>query len=319
MQLGTTRVRTLLGLARFDEAALLCQEGLDLARQLRPVKPNAAEEIAANAQRGLGYIARRRGQYAAAHRHLERALIHAREARLPILEAEILGYLSATLRDLGDFPGAQGVAQEALAVAQAAGNDHLAADLLHYMSITSYYHYELASALAHSEAAARLHRQMGDGEGMVSCAILQAVVYAALADLPQAQAASDRARRDSLLYDNRWLQGMALYVFGIVHTLMADLAPAAAALTEALAIDGFVQDKPSCESAAIFLGINLVAQGRLEEAAAIVARLIADVPVEVELLGGLLRGMAQVAAGDAAAAKAVSSGQSRHGRAPLVI
>ncbi len=61
LQLGATQVRALLGMARFDEAAALCEEGLALARQLRLVKPTAAEEIAANAQRGLGYIARRRG------------------------------------------------------------------------------------------------------------------------------------------------------------------------------------------------------------------------------------------------------------------
>ncbi len=174
------------------------------------------------------------------------------------------------------------------------------------MSITSYYHYDLADALTHSETAAALQHQMGDGEGMVSCAILQAVVYAALADLTQAQAASDRARRDSLLFDNGWLQGMALYVFGIVHTLLADLEPAAAALAEALTLDSFVQDSAMRESTAIFLGINRVAQGQLAAAAAIEAQLAADVPVEVELLGGLLRGMARVAAGDVAAAKAVA-------------
>ena len=150
---------------------------------------------------------------------------------------------------------------------------------------------------------------------MVSCAILQAVVYAAMADLTQAQAASDRARRDSLLFDNRWLQGMALYVFGIVHTLMADLEPAAAALAEALTLDSFVQDSAMRESAAIFLGINRVAQGQLAAAAAIEARLAADVPVEVELLGGLLRGMARVAAGDVAAAKAVARAVAERARA----
>lgn len=314
-QLDSVRTRALLGIGQLAEAALCCEQAIETARSLRLANPTLAEKICTDAYRGLGYIARRQGRNAEARPYFVRAVSHARAAGLSKEEAETLGYLSATLRDLGDFAGALQHGEQALVVAQKAGNDYLAANLLHYLSITCYYHDQLTQALTYSQQAALLHQAMGDSEGMVSCDILQAVVYAALGPLSAAVAAIDRARSDSELFDNRWLQGMALYVYGIVHTFAGNLPAAAEALERALTLPAFTQDLPAAASTRLFLGINHVAQGKLAQAQEILQQLPAPSAIEVELLAGLFRGMVHLAAGDPAAALAVAADTRRRGQA----
>lgn len=310
-QLTGAHVRALLGMGRLEEAAALCQEAIAAARTLRLTDPTLAEKVCTDAYRGLGYIARRQGRNADARVDFLRAASHARSAGLHREEAETLGHLSATLRELGDFAGAFQHGRHALAVAQNAGNDYLAANLLHHMSITSYFHAQLAQALAYSEQAAILHQAMGDSEGMVSCDILQAVVYAAIGPLSSAIAAIDRALSNSQLFDNRWLQGMALYVYGIVHTFAGNLAAAAATLDNALSIPAFASDPPQAASALLFLGINAIAQGDLTRAQKILRELPAPCAIEVELLTGLFHGMLYLAAEDATAAAAAAADTQR--------
>lgn len=313
MHLEGVRARALIGVGQLEEATALCWQAIATARSLRLANPTLAEKICTDSYRGLGYIARRQGRNAEAQPYFARAVSHARSAGLHTEAAETLTYLSATLRELGDFSGATRHAQEALDVAQAAGNDYLAANILHYMSITCYYHNQLSAALAYSQQAAALHQAMGDSEGMVACDILQAVVYAAVGPLSAAVAASERARRDSQLFDNRWLQGMAFYVYGIVHTFTANLPAAEAALRSALALDAFTQDLPMVASALLFLGINGVAQGKPEMIPVIEAQLPTSGAIEVSLLAGLFYGMAHLAAGDAAAAAEVANATRRRG------
>ncbi len=313
VQLEGVRTRALIGMDQLADAAVLCQQAIDDARALRLAHPTLAEKICTDAYRGLGYIARRQGRNADARPYFVRAVSHARSAGLQKEEAENLGHLSATLRELGDFAGALLHGEQALRVAQAAGNDYLAANLLHYLSITCYYHDQLPAALTYSQQAAILHQAMGDSEGMVSCDILQAVVYAAMGPMSAAVAAIERAHSDSQLFDNRWLQGMAHYVYGIVHTLAGNLLPAEAALHQALALPAFTQDLPMGASAHLFLGINSVAQGKLAQAQAMAQNLPDPCAIEVELLAGLFRGMAHLAARDVAAANAVAEATRRRG------
>ena len=228
MQLGGVLVRALLAVGRLDDAAHLCRQAIETARPLRLVKPAGAEKLCAGAYQGLGYIARRLGDSAAARTHFARAAAHARAGGWHDDEAEALAYMSACLRDLGDFAGAEAAGVQGLAVAQRVGNDHLAAGILHHLAVTSYYHGDQAIALARSRQAAALYEQIGDPEGVVSCDTIQGVIYAALGEIDAALAAINRARQAGELFDNHWLQGMALYVYGIVHTFAGNLAAAEA-------------------------------------------------------------------------------------------
>jgi tetratricopeptide (TPR) repeat protein len=243
----------------------------------------------------LGYINRRQANNEQARINFERAVIHAANAGAHNEEAEALAQLCVTLRELGDFAGAEQSGKRALEVAQSNGNDYLAATILHRLSITSYYHNELIVALERSEQAVALQRQMGDAGGIALCDSLQALVYVTIGEVEQATIAAKRARLESNLLDNNWLQGLILYVFGIVHTLNGHLQEAEAALAAALQMDDYVKDLPMREGVRLFLGINAVAQGNLEEAKRIESTLAESVAIEVELLGGLFRGMAAIA------------------------
>lgn len=307
LPLGGVLVRAYIAVGQLDDAARLCQDALAAARALRLTKPTLAEKISVSAYQGLGYICRRQADNEQARIYFERAVVHARNAGSQNEEAEALTYLSVTLRELGDFVQAEEIGQAALAVAQTTGNDYLTANALHRLSIASYYHNELKIALERSEQAAALHRQMGDAGGIVLTESLQALVYTTIGDLKEATIAINRARQECSLLDNNWLQGLSLYVYGIVHTLGGNLKAAETALRGALRMDDYVKDLPMREGVLLFLGINAVAQGNLEEAERIEQSLAGNVAIEVELLGGLFRGMAAIGRGERKAARAIAT------------
>ena len=144
-----------------------------------------------------------------------------------------------------------------------------------------------------------------------------ALVFAAMGNLGPAAAAVERACANSQLFDNRWLQGMALYVYGIVHTFGDRLAAAEQALREAIQLEEFASDRPMHASALLFLGINAVAQGKLAEAHAVAAQVSPEMAekstIEVALLAGLFRGMLSLAAGDSPGAAATARQTRRRG------
>jgi len=292
LALGGTQVRALIALARFAEAQQLCQQAVEQARLLRLLKPPAADAIQIQALLALGYMARIRGQHADAQRYLEQAVHHARTGEQRAAEAEALTYVSAARRDVGDFAGAEQAGLLSLAVAQAIGNDYLASNALHYLSINDYYHNDLAQALARSELALAQKRQMVDGEGVVACGILQALIYSARGEPDRAWAVVSQARLECQLFDNRWLTGLADYVTGIIAAFQVDLAQAERLFQAALANDGFCNDRALLQSVQAFLGIVYAAQTRIGEAAAMVQHLAPPLASpEIELLHGLLRGI----------------------------
>jgi transcriptional regulator with XRE-family HTH domain/tetratricopeptide (TPR) repeat protein len=306
LQLSGVLVRAYIAEGRLDDAATLCHEAIAAARLLRLSKPTLAEKVLTNAHLGLGYVLRRRADNAQARIHFERAVVHARAGGAHGEEAEALSHLCVTLRELGDFVRSEQSGLAALEIAQSAGNDFLVANILHRLSITSYYHNELMVALERSEQAAALQRQMGDAGGMVLCDSLQALVLTSIGELEEAEHIINRARQESNLLDNNWLQGLVLYVYGIVNTLNGKLAAAEDALRAALGQADYVKDVSMREGVLLFLGINEVAQGHLEEAARIEVELAGNVAVEVELLGGLFRGMAAIGRGESDQACAIA-------------
>lgn len=313
LELGGTRVRALIALARFDEAQQLCQQAVDLARMLRLLKPSAADAIRIQALLALGYMARIRGHHPDAHRYLEQAVHHARKSDQRAAEAEALTYVSAARRDVGDFAGAEQAGLASLAVAQAIGNDYLASNALHYLSINDYYHNDLAQALERSERALAQKRQMVDGEGVVACGILQALVYSALSEPDRAWAVVSQARLECQLFDNRWLTGLADYVTGIIAAFQVDLDQAERLFHAALANDGFCNDRALLQSVQAFLGIVYAAQARIAEAEAIVQRLAAPLASpEIELLHGLLRGIIALARQEGTQAAAIAQATITH-------
>lgn len=315
LQLSGVLGRAYIAEGRLDDAATLCHEAVAAARLLRLSKPTLAEKILANAHLSLGYVSRRRADNAQARIHFERAVGHARAGGAQNEEAEALGHLCVALRELGDFAGSEQSGLAALEIAQSAGNEFLVANILHRLSITSYYHNELMVALERSEQAAALQRQMGDAGGMVLCDSLQALVLTSIGELEEAELVIKRARQESNLLDNNWLHGLVLYVDGIVNTLNGKLVAAEEALRLALGQADYVKDVSLREGVLLFLGINAVAQGHLDEAARIEGKLAGNVAIEVELLGGLFRGMAAIGRGDGDTACAIAQAIRRRAQA----
>ena len=307
LQLETTRVKALLALARFEAARQLCERALTLVKPLALTMPTRADQVRASVHLALGYMNRHQGQLAAAEQALHKAIQYARAGHLRDIEADALIYLSATQRDLGNFAGAESNAQQALTVAQAIENEYLASNILHFMTIISYYRDRQAEALIRSQQAMALKQWMGDVDGLVACQIIQALVYTAQDRLPAARQTIDRCLVDSERLENNWLHGFALYIAGIVLTFQSEGAAAEARITQALALDGFTKDRPSSAGARIFLGLAYLVQGKLELAQGIAE---ADLPsaasTDVALLRGLLQGMLHLARGDQDAARATA-------------
>ena len=168
-------MRALLALARYEEATRICQRALEVVKPIALLLPTAADRVRTGAYLALGYVANHQNRQNEARQFLEKGVRHARAAKLRDLEADTLTYLSAVLRTLGDFPRADQTAQQALAVAQASGNDYQTANILHFLSIINYYHADLEVALLHSQQAQTAKRNMGDSEGVVGCALIQAL------------------------------------------------------------------------------------------------------------------------------------------------
>ena len=304
LQLETTRVKALLALARFEEARQLCERALTLVKPLALTMPTRADQVRASVQLALGYMNRHQGHLAAAEQTLHKAIQYARAGHLRDIEADALIYLSATQRDLGNFAGAEHNAQQALTVAQAIENEYLASNILHFMTIISYYRDRQAEALSRSQQAMALKQSMGDVDGLVACQIIQALVYTAQDRLTAARQTIDQCLIDSERLENNWLHGFALYIAGIVLTFQSEGAAAEARITQSLALDGFTKDRPSSAGARIFLGLAYLVQGKLDLAQGIAdADLPSAASTDVALLRGLLQGMLHLARGDQEAAR----------------
>ena len=94
-------------LTSFDEAQRICEQALALVRPISLLAPKLTHTVRAYANLALGYIARFHGDNEQARQRLLKSVKHAQSAKAADVEGDALSYLSATLRDLGDFSGAE--------------------------------------------------------------------------------------------------------------------------------------------------------------------------------------------------------------------
>ena len=133
-----------------------------------------------------------------------------------LADAEIgaLSLLSAAQKDLGDFASAEESSQQALALAQATGNDYDGSVCLHLMSLTSYYHGDLGLALERSRRAQQIKQLIGDFEGLNSCKVVEALVLSEMGLVEEALDCANQALVDSQLLESGWLRSLASYGAG---------------------------------------------------------------------------------------------------------
>lgn len=316
LELEGTRIRTLIALSRFDEAGRICEQALSMVRPVALLFPRLVDQVRASAYLALGHMARFQKGDKAARDLLSKSVKHARLANLRDIETDALAYLSRVLRDMADFAGAEETAQQALALALANGNDYLASNILHYMSLTDYYHFDLDRGLERSQRAAQLKQPMGDIEGLIACWLVQALLLSAQGKLAQAQTLAERTMMESDLLENTWLAGLAHYVSGIVLTFVGDPVLAEERLRIAIDEGALQLDRATHAGVQTYLGIALLAQGKLDQAQQVIdAPPVAGVGVEMELLRSLLQGMLELGRGLPQQAHQTALRLSAHARA----
>ncbi len=302
--LESARLKALLALVRFPEARDLCEQALTLVKPVALMIPSLADTVRAYSNMALGYMARFEGEPTLACEYLRKSVKHARAARLR--EAEIDGWalLGCAQRDLGDFAGAEAAGQQALTLAYGSGNDYSAAQCLHFLSLVSYNRNELAQALERTQRAQEIKTLIGDFEGLVACRLVETLILSSSDQLDKALVCVTRAMTDSQLLENPWLRSLAHYAAAVVHTFRGNLSTAEAYLHQALAEKTFNLDLPYLASMLTFWGYLYVAQGRYADALALVQEpLPKGGGLEVELMRGVIQGMALLAQGDSAASR----------------
>lgn len=304
IEIETIRLRVLMALTRFDEAQRICEQSLALVRPVSLLAPKLANTVRAYANLALGYIARFHGNNEQARQCFLKSARHAQAAKAANVEGDALAYLSATLRDLGDFSGAESIGQQALEIAYATDNEFLASDILHALSLADYYHANLDQALARTKHVLRIKQLIGDIQGIIASRLVCSLVLAARGDVDGALQCSRQAANECALLESSWLRGLADYAVGIVLSFTEDLAGAERCLQHALQTDELKLDLPFYCGAEIYLGMIYVAQGRMSEAQQMAERpLPKEAGYSAELLQELVRSMWLLASDDRSAAR----------------
>jgi ATP/maltotriose-dependent transcriptional regulator MalT/DNA-binding XRE family transcriptional regulator len=304
LQIDATRMRVLINLARFDEARQICDRALLAVRPLALFVPKLADTVRAYAYLARGYIARFQGDNQAARGALLKSVTYAEQAQATSAKSDALTYLSITLRDLGDFAGAEQVGQQALELADQVGNEYLISNILHHLSLTDYYHGDLERALARVQRVLKLKQPMGDTEGIVASRLVESLVLTAQGQPQAAYTTAIKTAAECELLENSWLRGLAAYGVGAVLSLTGDLAEAERQIQFALQTDALRLDRPFYAGAEMYLGLVYVGQGRLVEAQQIIeCDLSPEVGYSTLLLRELVRSMWLLAAGEKTAAR----------------
>ena len=306
--LESTRLKALLALVRFPQARELCEQALTLVKPVALMIPSLADTVRAYSNIALGYMARFEGEPALAGEYLRKSIKHARAARLSEAEIDAWALLGCAQRDLGDFVGAEASGQQALTLAYQCGNDYSAAQCLHFLSLVSYNRNELAQALERTQRAQEIKTLIGDFEGLVACRLVETLILSSSNQLDKALASVTRAMTDSQLLENPWLRSLAHYAAAVVHTFCGNLTTAENYLNQALAEKTFNLDLPYLASMLTFWGYLYVAQERYADALQLV-----DTPlpkgggIEVELMRGVIQGMALLGQGESTACRRVAT------------
>ena len=133
----------------------------------------------------------------------------------------------------------------------------------------------------------------------MACRLVETLILSSSNQLDKALACVTRAMTDSQLLENPWLRSLAHYAAAVVHTFCGNLTTAENYLNQALAEKTFNLDLPYLASMLTFWGYLYVAQGCYADALQLVASpLPKGGGIEVELMRGVIQGMALLGQGE---------------------
>lgn len=270
-------------LLRMDEGEQCAEEALQLANELARVSSRLADEIRARAYYELGSFKRSRGDYAGAIDLWRRTGELANQVGLAHLEISALGSVGGMLYDLGQVAESLQMRNHALARAEALGDTYAVVTFLthtanNYRAMTDY-----ATALARLDQACDLARQMKDQEGLTLAENQRVTVLIALGRVDESHALIARVVRDS----ESWLEGrMRCYLrdkLAVTQMLKGQLSEAQTTLRAALALPPAQQEIAVRLRLQTTLALALIADGKADHAAPLLAKPSGDVPLWMEL------------------------------------
>lgn len=288
-------------LSAYDEAVERYQAVLTLAHE------GDASALIAAAQQGLGEIAQKRGDFAAAHTHYESALSLARLLEHPDQIADALNGLGTVAAQRGQMAEARVHYEESLSLRRAIDDQRGIAASLNNLGIVAHFTGDLPLARQRYEEALALRRSIGDRRGVASTLSNLGIIARSSADYAAArQAYAESAALFRSIGDQR---GLASNLNNLAVVLLAQGAHAEAATTcaESLEIARRIGDQRATAYALHNLG--RAAQGQQQigdalvhfEAALLITQALGDRRGTADVLSDL--GAAQRALHNEAAAR----------------
>lgn len=217
------------GISQYERAETLFQESLALARQLGD-RLNMAE-----AMRGLGDVARRRGRYREARAHFEACLALCRETGDQAAIAQALARVAVVLRIEGDYAESQRYYREGLAIFEALGQTERMATIQSGLGLIASDQGDYALAREYMLASLAIARQVNNPIGTALMLTGLAWIDYLSADYPAALARSLESLAICREVNDRWMIANNLGNMGKIAVQMGDYAAARRYFVEALA------------------------------------------------------------------------------------
>jgi ATP/maltotriose-dependent transcriptional regulator MalT/DNA-binding XRE family transcriptional regulator len=223
-------------LGKLNEAHQPAEQAIALADQLEHISILSAETIRSDAYYYLANIARHASQPNVAIEHARRALASARHSGMKIRETACQAFIGGMLFDAGDLQGSLQYRQEALAGAQAIGDDMGVA--LYSTNLVDIEHLQLhlRAAAEKLEQAESFFEYIGDTRSLAFTLNLRATNALLRGDIVQASAMINRVINAMEGPATKLWWGDVLEKLAMVHLVQGQTALAKTTLQRALAM-----------------------------------------------------------------------------------
>lgn len=221
----------------------------DCAEQFFQLSLVVAQEIGdrltmAEAIRGLGDVARRRGHYREARAHFETCLTLCRETASQTAVAQALARVAVILRIEGDYAGAQRYYQESLAIYEALGQTEHVATIKNGLGLIASDLGDYALAREYVSGSLAIARQLNDAIGVALMLTALAWINYLSGDYPAAQSHSQESLAICRELGDRWMIANNLGNLGKIAVKIGDYAEAWRCFVEALATSDAIGSIP---------------------------------------------------------------------------
>ncbi len=235
-QLFVFKSNVYLFLGKLDEARQAAEQAIALADPLEHISILPAETIRGDAYYYLANVARHARQPSVAIEHARRALASARRAGMKIRETACQAFIGGMLFDAGDLEGSLQVRQEALAGAQAIGDDMGVAIYSANLADIDHLQLHLQAAAEKLDQAESFFEYIGDTRGLAVTLSSHASNALLRGDLAQASALIKRVINEMEGPATKLWWGNILEKLAMVQMVQGQIEMAITTLQRALAM-----------------------------------------------------------------------------------